>query len=237
MTKVKQIIAMGGGGFTMEPDNPLLDDFVLRQSQQSRPKICLLPTASGDHEEYIQGFYDLFLNRRCTPSHLSLYDSPSPQPEAAGHLLGQDIIYVSGGHTAKMLRKWKELGIDDILREAWQRGIVLAGVSAGAACWFEEALTDSDPERLSRDECLKFLKGSFCAHFDNSERRPAFYQHIGDGIMKDGLGVDNFACLHFIGTEIKQAVASRPGAWAYHISRKGTGQIVEKPIHTTYLGM
>jgi peptidase E len=237
MTKVKHIIAMGGGGFTMEPGNPLLDDFVLRQSGQSKPGICLLPTASGDHEEYIQGFYDLFLTRRCTPSHLSLYNSPIPQPEAARHLLGQDIIYVSGGHTAKMLRKWKELGLDNILRAAWHQGIILAGVSAGAACWFEEGLTDSDPERLSREECLKFLTGSFCAHFDNSERRPAFYQHIGDGIMKDGIGVDNFAGLHFIGTEIKQAVTSRPGAGAYYIYREKSGRIVEKPIDTVYLGI
>lgn len=220
----------------MEPGQPLLDDFVLSCCDKRQPKICLLPTASWDHAEYIRDFYALFLTRNCLPSHLNLCQQPPPRPEATEHLLSRDIIYVSGGHTGKMLRIWRDLGIDLVLHQAWMQGIILAGVSAGAVCWFEEGLTDSNPEGLSREECLGFLKGSFCAHYDNTERRPAFHRHIQAGILKNGTAVDNFAALLYIGDRPRRLVVSRPGASAYSVSRDRSGHIIEKTIDSNYPG-
>lgn len=233
MEITKQIIAMGGGGFTMEPGNPLLDEFVLSQSPKSNPAICFLPTASGDNEEYIDMFYDYFLTRPCRPSHLALSEPPTNDLE--DFILAKDIIYVGGGHTTRMLVEWKLAGLDVILRKAWEQGIILAGLSSGSACWFEEALTDSVPDTLTPEKCLGFLKGSSCAHYDNPERRPTFHRLIRSGKMADGIGTDNFAALYILDSQIKKVVSSRPGADAYIVRKEGE-QIVETPLWSVYLG-
>lgn len=226
---------MGGGGFSMEPGNPLLDDYILSQCPVKKPKICLLPTASKDHLDYILGFYELFNTRKCFPSHLSLTDPALSCQNLEKDLLSNDIIYVTGGHTGYMLALWKARGLDIILKKAWQRGILLAGVSAGASCWFEIGLTDSRPGRLSGETCLGFLKGSHCAHYENKGRRPTFHRLISKGKLPDGIGTENFAALHFIGDKLEKVVASRPGAAAYTI-RKGAGRINEEKITGTWLG-
>jgi dipeptidase E len=233
MEKKRQIIAMGGGGFTMEPGNPLLDEYVLSQAPQKNPYLCFLPTASGDNSGYIEGFYDFFAARLCRPSHLALSDPHTDDFE--NYLLEQDIIYVGGGHTSRMLALWKTYGLDKILKKAWEKGILLVGVSAGAACWFEQALTDSVPGKLSGEKCLGILKGSFCSHYDNPGRRPTFHRLIRIGELPGGLGVDNFAALHLEGQQIKKVVCSRSGAAAYRI-RSETKRTVEKAMKTLYLG-
>ena len=223
----RQIIAMGGGGFTMEPGNPLFDEYVLSQSPKKNPHICFLPTASGDHSEYIQGFYDYFTTRACHPSHLAL--SHPHTDDFASFLLEQDIIYVSGGHTTRMLVLWKRAGLDVILKKAWEQGILLAGVSAGAACWFEWALTDSIPGELTPEKCLGFLNGSFCAHYDNEGRRPTFHRLIRTRELQNGMGVDNFAAIHIVEKQVKKVVCSRPDAAAYSVRRESE-RTLEKPI-------
>jgi peptidase E len=233
MEPIKQIIAMGGGGFTMEPGNPLLDEFVLSQSPKKNPAICFLPTASGDNEEYIEMFYDCFIIQSCRPSHLALSEPPTRDLE--DFILGKDIIYVGGGHTTRMLVEWRLAGVDVILRKAWEQGIILAGLSSGSACWFEEALTDSVPDALTPEKCLGFLKGSSCSHYDNPERRPTFHRLIRSGEMVDGIGVDNFAALHILDTRIKRVVSSRPWAAAYIVRKEGK-KIVETPLWSAYLG-
>jgi dipeptidase E len=231
--KKKQIIAMGGGGFTMEPGNPLLDEYVLSRSPKKKPHICFLPTASGDNSVYIQDFYAYFSPRVCHPSHLALSEPHTADFESC--ILEQDIIYVGGGDTSRMLTLWKNSGLDIILKKAWEQGILLAGVSAGAACWFQGALTDSVPGKLSGEKCLGFLNGSFSAHYNNPGRRPTFHRLIRTRELPDGLGVDNFAAIHFVDQQINLVTSSRPGVSAYTVRKQGE-RTVEKPMKSHYLG-
>jgi peptidase E len=230
--KQKQIIAMGGGGFTMEPGNPLLDEYVLNQAPKKKPHICFLPTASGDHSGYIRDFYEYFSTRPCYPSHLALSEPHTNDFES--YILEQDIIYVGGGHTTRMLALWKNSDLDIILKKAWEQGILLAGVSAGAACWFQGALTDSVPGKLSGEKCLGFLKGSFCAHYNNPGRRPGFHRLIRTRELQNGIGVDNFAALHILGQQVKQVISSQPDVSSYTVRKEGE-RTVEKPMKSIYL--
>jgi peptidase E len=140
MGRDRQIVAMGGGGFSMEPDNPLLDDYILSLASTDRPRICFLPTASGDDPTYIVNFYTAFAGR-ADASHLPLFSRRGEDAQA--FLLDQDVIYVGGGNTENMLAIWRVHGVDRALRAAWDAGIVLAGLSAGSLCWFETGTTDS----------------------------------------------------------------------------------------------
>ena len=152
---MKQIIAMGGGGFSMEPDNLALDRYVLEQTDKSLPEVCFLPTASGDADSYLVKFYAAFAQLTCKPSHLSLFRLPAA--DLASFVFEKDVIYVGGGNTRSMLGLWREWGLDEILREAWNRGVVLAGLSVGAICWFEQGVTNSVPGRTETLTCLGLL--------------------------------------------------------------------------------
>ncbi len=225
-----QIIAMGGGGFSMEPDNPLLDQYILKQVNKPQPKICFIPTASGDADSYIEKFYDFFNQQECIPSHLSLFKPPTRDLER--FVLEQDIIYVGGGNTKNLLVLWKEWGLDGILRKAWNQGVVLAGLSAGSICWFEEGVTDSYGDQLEPLQALGFLKGSHCPHYDGeAERRPAYRQFIEQGILQEGIAADDGAAIHYSGQEIKRIVSSRPAAKAYRVYKSG-----EEELTAEYLG-
>ncbi|MFD3446197.1 Type 1 glutamine amidotransferase-like domain-containing protein [Microbacteriaceae bacterium 4G12] len=231
-----EIIAMGGGGFSMEPDNPLLDRYILQQVKKKRPKICFLPTASGDAAGYIERFYRFFEQEECEPTHLSLLKPIMSEEEMKDFLLAQDIIYVGGGNTRNMLALWREWGIDQVLREAWENNIILAGISAGAICWFEQAVTDSNPRELTVISGLGLLKGSSCPHFDGEiERRPSYYRLLREGTVTNGVALDDGAALHFVGTNVYRAVSSRPQATAYCIEVNGS-DIVEKPFNMQHLG-
>ena len=230
---MKQIIALGGGGFSMEPDNPLLDSYILSQSPNKTPKICFLPTASGDSENYIQRFYHFFRNQNCVPSHLSLFKPPTRDLE--GFLLEKDIIYVGGGNTKNLLALWKEWGIDEILRKAWHQGIILAGISAGAICWFEEGVTDSFGDVLESIHCLGFLKGSNCPHYDGEkDRRPSYQNLIQEKRIKCGIAADDGVAKHYVDQTIKEVISSRPYAQAYKVTYED--RVKEEPINTRYLG-
>ena len=137
MAQIKQqIIALGGGGFSMEPENPLLDRYILQQSDSQFPKVCFLPTASGDSDRYITRFYEAFTQLECRPTHLSLFRPPTHSLQL--FLQDQDIIYVGGGSTFNQMTQWKAWKQDAVLREVWERGTVLCGLSAGSLCWVEE---------------------------------------------------------------------------------------------------
>lgn len=231
---LRQIIAMGGGGFSMEPDNPLLDQYVLRQSPHSRPKVCFVPTASGDSEDYIERFYTAFRQHDCVPSHLSLFRPPTEDLES--FVLEKDIIYVGGGNTKNLVALWRDWGLDRIMRSAWERGIVLAGISAGSICWFEQAITDSYGTRLHALSCLGFLPGSNCPHYDGEvERRPSFHRMLKEGKIVPGLAADDGAALHFVETDLKAVVSSRPRARAYRL-QLGDAGVQEEAIAADYLG-
>ncbi|QOR66447.1 peptidase E [Cytobacillus suaedae] len=230
---MKQIIAMGGGGFLMEPENPLLDTYILNQSGKKNPKVCFIPTASGDSENSISRFYTFFENQECLPSHLSLFRPPTRDLES--FILEKDIIYVGGGNTKNLLALWKEWGLDVILKKAWERGILLAGLSAGSICWFEEGVTDSYGDGLEPLKCLGFLEGSNCPHYDGEkDRRPSYQDFVDSRKIGPGLAADDGVAFHFIDKEIHTIISSRPNAKAYKVYYENGVKEVE--LETTYLG-
>ena len=171
---MQQIIALGGGGFSMEPDNLALDEYVIEQAGKPNAKVCFLAQASGESQEYTLRFYQAFSRLGCPATHLTLFACP-PQ-DARALLLAQDVIYVGGGNTKSLLALWQAWELPTLLRDAYERGIVLAGISAGANCWFEQGVTDSASLAIDVLPCLGFLPGSFCPHYDGeAERRPTFH--------------------------------------------------------------
>ncbi len=227
-----QIIAMGGGGFSMEPDNPLLDRYILEQSRTSNPSVCFVPP-SGEAADYVVRFYSAFVNLPCRPSHLSLFRPPTADLES--FLLEKDVIYVGGGNTRSMLALWREWEVDRILRRAWTEGVVLCGLSAGSICWFEKGLTDSIPGLLTPLRCLGFLPGSNCPHYDGeAERRPSYHALIREGRLPTGYAGDDGVALHFIGSRLNRIVSSRPNAMAYRVSLE-SGNVVEEALKPDYL--
>ena len=235
MSRVPQVVAFGGGGFSMESGNALLDDYVLAATGVERPKVCFLPTASGDADHYIVRFYRHFPASRCEPSHVSLFRRDCGAPDPATHLLEQDLIYVGGGCVRSMLGAWRAHGLDDVLRRAWARGVVLCGLSAGSLCWFEQGLTAFHGEQGLPVAGLGLLLGSNAVHYDKEvRRRPDFQAAIAAG-MAPGWGADDGAALHFTGPRLARVVSSRPHAGAYRVEAVG-GEAVESPLATEYLG-
>jgi peptidase E len=246
----RRIFAMGGGGFTMEPSNPLLDDFVLSlaRTQLTRmrrgavttvasvttvaelrrtptlteprapePRILFLPTAAGDTTAQINAFRARFADRPCTPEHLSLFrlaDAKRPLEEI---VLDQDIVYVGGGSMRNMLAIWRAHDLDRLLIEAWRRGTVLAGLSAGAMCWFAGGVTRSSgpPAPIAG---LGLLDGSLTVHADGEpERLPVWLASVRDGTLPGGWAVDDGVGLLLAGLRLKRVVSSRPGATAQRV--------------------
>jgi dipeptidase E len=236
-----QIVAMGGGGFSMEPDNPLLDRYVLGLARAETPKVCFIPTASGDSADYTQRFTDAFARLPCQPTVCSLY--AAPHEDLRSFILAQDVLYVGGGNTRNLLALWREWALDDMLREAWQSGAILAGISAGMICWFEAGVTDSVPgvtgdpqDDLSPLSCLGFLPGSACPHYDGeAARRPVYQRLVARGELPDGYAADDGVALHFVGTDLVRVVSSRPDARAYRVERDGAAAR-ETVIVPDYLG-
>jgi peptidase E len=208
---------MGGGGFSMEPDNPALDHFVLRLARRENPSVCFLATASGDAASYIDSFYTAFSQLPCRPTHVPLF---ARTPDLRTVLLEQDVIYVGGGNTKSMLAVWREWEMPALLRRAWESGTVLAGVSAGAICWFETLLTDSSGTGLFPLAGLGFLPGACCPHYDGeAERRPALHRLIENGTIASALALDDGAAAHFVSGRLTNVVSSRPQARAYRVER------------------
>lgn len=230
---MKQIIALGGGGFSMEPENPLLDRYILEQAGKESPKICFLPTASGDAESYISNFYDFFKHQQCSSTHLSLFKLPTRDIES--FIMENDIIYVGGGNTKSLLALWRDWGLDKILRKAWEEGKVLAGISAGSICWFEEGVTDSFGDGLEPLNCLGFLKGSNCPHYDGeTERRSSYQKFIKTQELQAGIAADDGVGIHFVGQNINKIISSRPNAKAYNVSL--SNKEIEEELQIEFLG-
>lgn len=218
----------------MEPENLLLDQYILNQAKAAKPKICFIPTASGDSEGYISKFYDAFKQLECEPSHLSLFKPPTRDLES--FVLEKDIFYVGGGNTKNLMILWKEWGLDQLLKQAWEKGIILSGLSAGSICWFEEGVTDSYGDRLESIQGLGLLQGSHCPHYDGEEeRRPAYHGLLKGRKLNAGVAVDDGAALHYVNQELKGAVSSGKHAGAYRVYME-ENECVEEKIATQYLG-
>lgn len=232
------------GGFTSSGRGPIswrrapLIDYALALSGVDRPRICYLATAQGDSPLSIAAFYNAFAG--CTdasPSHLALYPMPSSADPAA-HLLAQDVIWVGGGSVANLLALWRVHGLDVAFREAWERGIVLAGVSAGSICWHVGGTTDSfGPDLRLVDNGLALLPYANGVHYDVEEqRRPLLHRLVAEGRLPTAYATDDGVGLHYRGTELVEAVSELPGAAAYRVEADGNGGVTETVLPTRLLG-
>jgi dipeptidase E len=222
---MSHILAIGGGGFQMEDDASPIDDYVVHLTGKPNPRICLLSTPSGDWPEYIDKFYSAFFKRRCEPSHLAFFARdarPGAIPLARCHeqLLTQDAIFVTGGNTRAALAVWREWGIDKLLTQASSEGVLLAGMSAGAMCWFEYALTDSYWEPGYRPlPGLGLLPGACRVHYsDAPEQRSRLHAALAAGAVPSTLAIDDHAAVLFSETAVARVVSWRVGSTAYRLS-------------------
>jgi len=223
--RMKQIVVIGGGGFLRDSRDLRLEKYILKQAGKKNPSVCFIPTASGESAEYIVKFYSAFGRLGCRTSHLSLFRPPTADLES--FIMEKDIIYVGGGNTKSMLALWQEWKLDSILKGAWEKGVILSGVSAGAICWFEEGVTDSVPGEFRAIKGLGFLKGSFCPHYDSEpDRQPAYHRLLDEGKIQPGYAVMDYAALHFIDDELKNVFYSKTEARACFVEA-GKGKIKE----------
>lgn len=221
---------MGGGGFTSEPHNPALDDFILALAGEREPRILFLPTASGDPRAQMAAFRSTFGARACQPQQLSLFRLEGSRHDLRSLILSQHIVYVGGGSMRNLLAIWREHGFDTILREAWEAGVVLAGLSAGGMCWFQHGITCSTGLPAPTNG-LGFLPGSLSVHYDGQpERRPVFLAAVGSGAIGPGYGADDGVGLLFEETELVRVVASRRGTHAYRVEPGANGEAIETTI-------
>jgi dipeptidase E len=232
----RQIVAFGGGGFSMEAGNPLLDDYVLElaRERRERPRVCFLPTASGDADHYIVRFYRAFTSDRCEPSHVSLFRRDGGTADPAAHLHEQDLVYVGGGNVISLLGVLRAHGLDGALHEAWKAGVVMAGLSAGSLCWFDEGVTayHGAPKRIAG---MGFLPCSNSVHYDGERGRDRAYRRFLLDGMPPGYAVEDGAALHFVGERLARVVASRPAARAYRMRACGD-RVVRSPLASRFLG-
>lgn len=226
---------MGGGGFTMEPDNPALDDLIIELAGVREPKVLFLPTASGDPAEHIAQFQATFGDRECQASHLSLFRRHGSARSLREIVMGQDVVYVGGGSMRNMLAVWRVHGLDELLLEAYRGGIVLAGLSAGAMCWFEAGVTMSGgpPEPIRG---LGFLPGSLSVHADGEpERLPVFLEAVRSGVLPGGWACDDGVGLVVRDGVVERVVTSRPGATALKVDAV-LGELVRRRVTAELLG-
>jgi dipeptidase E len=227
----RRILAMGGGGFPMpEHDHSdALDRFVLSLTGKEVPRICFLPTASGDPREQVTRFQERFSQWPCEPSILSLFHLGRDRIDPVAHVLSQDALYIGGGSMRNMLAIWREHGIEDAMRTAWERGIVLAGLSAGAMCWFEGGVSMSggQPEVVHG---IGLLPGSLTVHLNGElERLPVYEDAVATGALPAGFAADDGAAVVFHGTQLAECVVARRDARVMRIEADGSGSVIQIP--------
>ncbi|HEY0021200.1 MAG TPA: peptidase E [Longimicrobium sp.] len=229
-----QIVAFGGGGFAMEPDNPLLDDYVLSLTGKTRPRVCLIPTASGDSAGWIDRFYEVFHEDRCEATHLSLFSRTVD--DLYEFLSEQDVIYAGGGNTVNLLAVWRAQGLADVLPRVLAQGTIACGLSAGGLCWFERGITDSyGPGLNPLNNGLGFLPGSFCPHYDSDPRRPLEFPEFVRATGMAGFAAEDGVGLHYVDGTLRRIISSRPAAAAWRMTPEGDGVRTER-VQPEYLG-
>ncbi len=191
---IKNIVAIGGGGFGRSLGSLAIEKYIISLVKKKNPKICFIPTASGDNDLYKLNFYRAFSELKCITSHIDFFSRTEDLEEKVST---QDIIYVGGGNTKSMIAVWKEWNLHEILKKAYENGIVMSGVSAGAICWFDKGITDSYSDRLEIIDCLGIVKGIACPHFDEEkERKPYVYEIIQNEIIKSCICIEGNCALH-----------------------------------------
>jgi len=219
----------------MEPRNPKLDDFVLSLARRKRrPRVCFVGTASGDNDYYLRRFHEAFPPSRAEATHLTFFERSVR--DLKSFAMNQDVIYVGGGSSANLLAVWRLHGFGPAVRAAWNAGVVMAGISAGAICWFEDGITDSFGMSFrALNDGLGLVRGACCPHYDGEkERRPVLMRLVRRGFPST-LALDDGAAAHFVGTRLNEIVSSRPKARAFRVALRN-GAVVEKALPVRYLG-
>ncbi len=225
----KQIIAIGGGGFGRTPGEGLIEKYILDQSEKDVPNICFIPTATGDNEAYKVNYYSTFSKLDCSPSHLDFFKRT---PDLKELILKQDVIFVGGGNTKSMLAVWKDWGLDLLLKEAYEKGVIMSGVSAGAICWFDQGITDSWAEDLKVMDCLGFIEGACCPHYDEEpQRKPSLNKFITEKVLKSCYAVDGGCALHVEDEKEFKSVVFSENKNSFLVEMKDN-KVAEKPYST-----
>ena len=225
----KQIIAIGGGGFGRTPGEGLIEKYILDQSEKDIPNICFIPTATGDNEAYKVNYYSTFSKLDCSPSHLDFFKRT---PDLKELILKQDVIFVGGGNTKSMLAVWKDWGLDLLLKEAYEKGVIMSGVSAGAICWFDQGITDSWAEDLKVMDCLGFIEGACCPHYDEEpQRKPSLNKFITEKVLKSCYAVDGGCALHIEDEKEFKSVVFSENKNSFLVEMKDN-KVAEKPYST-----
>ena len=201
----RQIIAIGGGGFGRNPGIGIIEKYILEQSKKDMPNICFIPTATGDDESYKVSYYATLTKLNCNPTHLDFFKRT---PNLEKIIMKNDIIFVGGGNTKSMLAVWRDWGLDIILKEAYESGVIMSGVSAGAICWFQRGITDSWANKLNIIDCLSFTKGNCCPHYDEeAERKPSLSNFILNEQINECFAIEGGCALHIKNDAVFKAVS------------------------------
>jgi len=227
MEQLGQVIAIGGGGFGRNPKHNKIEKYILNQSEKSKPNIVFIPTASAEDKGYIVNFYSCYSKFDCKPTHVNFFQRT---PRLDSIINKADIIYVGGGNTKSMLAVWRDWKFDKLLLKAYQNGKILCGVSAGAICWFEQGITDSWASNLNVMECLGFLQGMACPHYQEEiDRRPSLHQMLKNEKAMPGYAIDGGAAVHFKNGGYHRSLQFYPDSHTYHVSFEN-GEIIEKKM-------
>ena len=222
---MKQIIAIGGGGFGRNPSDRKIEEYIIKQQNNKNPNVCFIPTATGDNDAYKVNFYDVFTKLNCNPTHIDFFKRTINLKD---HIRKQDIIFVGGGNTKSMLAVWKDWGLDLLLKEAYDRGVIMCGVSAGAICWFDKGITDSWADNLAILNCLGFVDGICCPHYDEEpSRRPYVKDQLVQNNLTECIGIEGPAALHLIDGKPIKSINFGDKKNSYIVSFKNTGVIAE----------
>jgi peptidase E len=229
----RHIVAFGGLPVPAPVDASLRPylDYLAGLTGRARPRIAVLATAVGDDPGAVERMRARLAAAGYQGGHLALFPQPNVA-DPADYLLSQDIVFVGGGSVANMIAVWQVHGLGAILRQAWQRGVVLAGASAGAICWFESGTTDSfGPDLRPFTGGLGLLAGSYCPHYDSEPgRRPLFSSLVGSGVLPAGVACDDAAGAHYVDSELAAVVSGRPGAMGYRVAPDGAGGATHTPL-------
>ena len=218
MDTLGQIIAIGGGGFGRNPKQNKIEKYILDQSGNRTPNIVFIPTASAEDKGYIVNFYSCFSKLQCKPSHINFFQRT---PRLDSIINKADIIYVGGGNTKSMLAVWREWKLDKLLKKAYHNGKILCGVSAGAICWFEQGITDSWASNLNTMDCLGFVEGMACPHYqEEKDRRPSVHEMLIKGTCMPGYAIDGGAAVHIVNGKYHKSLQFFPDSHVYQVSYK-----------------
>ncbi len=228
----KHIVAIGGGGFGRNKTSTLIEKYILNISKKNTPKICFLPTATGDNDNYIVRFYSIFTRLNCEPSHIEFFKRT---PDIKNHIMQQDIVFVGGGNTKSMLAIWNEWGMNDLLNNAYNEGVVMSGVSAGAICWFTNGITDSWDDELRILPCLDFIRGTCCPHYDEEPSRIPYVKKIlMQRKVTNCISIEGGSAIHFIDGKPFKNISFKNNKNTYNVFLDNY-DIVEKPFEKIQL--